>query len=287
MEYSVSVPPDKQIIYDESPTSLMLGPVTNALITSLPFRITACQSEAIRDILMDLEQPQRSERLVQGDVGSGKTLVTAFAIFRAVEAGFQAALLAPTELLAHQHLNVLEDYISLIRRKMSSSSHDSDGKAESSTSLRPTVRLIKGALQNKERRSLLIELQRGDVDIIVGTHALLGTEVLSCFKRLGVAVIDEEQRFGVLQRQKLAKLTNTFYTTATPIPRSLSKVRYVTSKISCTCCYSTSLSLIADLVGIYEVNNFAFQASFQSASANNSAPSNSNAGPNFKIANPC
>ena len=190
------------------------GSLTSKLKSSLPFNMTACQRRAVEEIWAQLGQPERMVRCVQGDVGSGKTLVAILAMMHAVEGGQQAALLAPTQILANQHHNVIRKHCEMIRNQLS----EEQGGVPV---LRPNVRIITGNVKAKERDALLRELRDGSVDIVVGTHALLTDNVADSFCSLGLVVIDEEQRFGVKQRDHLGDRSNVLFTTATPIPRSL------------------------------------------------------------------
>lgn len=189
------------------------GVFTNLLLENLPFKLTNCQRTAIDEVWEHMGTRERMVRCVQGDVGSGKTLVAILAMLRAVEDGKQAAMLAPTEILAKQHYNVIREHLQLIRTQLTKS----DGKVHT----RPTVALLTGGLRGKKRESLLEEIRSGNVDVIVGTHALLTDSASSSMAALGLVCIDEEQRFGVEQRDFLGDRTNVIYTTATPIPRSL------------------------------------------------------------------
>lgn len=171
----------------------------------LPFQLTPGQDEAVREIGADVSRETPSNRLIQGDVGSGKTAVALHAMLLAVLAGHQASLMAPTELLAEQHA-------AGIGRMLSGS--------------RVKVALLTGGMAQGERDSLLARVASGEVDILVGTHALLTEDVR--FKSLALAVIDEQHRFGVHQRAKLRAAGNDANTTphvlvmtATPIPRTL------------------------------------------------------------------
>jgi ATP-dependent DNA helicase RecG len=184
------------------------GLYTSKLEDILPFKLTTCQRTAMDEVWKDMAGRSRMSRLVQGDVGSGKTVVAIMAILRAIEDGKQGAMLAPTEILAKQHYEVLSKYFEAI----------SDAKPDS-RKLR--VELITGTVKGKVRLQLLDDLKNGLVDALVGTHALLGEAVADSFPSLGIVVIDEDQKFGVNQRDSLALRANTLFTTATPIPRSL------------------------------------------------------------------
>ena len=183
-----------------------IGPATRALIASLPFRLTGAQERALEEIRKDMATPGAMLRLLQGDVGSGKTLVAALAMTTVVDAGAQAALLVPTELLARQHADTLREL------------------------LRPvglSVELLTGAASREARGSVLNRLSSGAVSLVVGTHALLERDV--AFKNLGLAVVDEQHRFGVLQRAVLRQKgegVHLLAMTATPIPRSLALTVY-------------------------------------------------------------
>ncbi|MBX6362756.1 MAG: ATP-dependent DNA helicase RecG [Gemmatimonadetes bacterium] len=177
-----------------------------ALYHRLPFRLTGAQTRALREIFADMTSPRRMNRLVQGDVGSGKTVVALFAMLLAVESGYQAALMAPTEILAEQHARTL-------RRLLAD--------------LPVRVVLVTGRLGAAERREVVQALAEGDAHIAVGTHALIQERVR--FHRLGLAVVDEQHRFGVHQRRALAELgerADVLVMSATPIPRSLALTLY-------------------------------------------------------------
>jgi ATP-dependent DNA helicase RecG len=183
---------------------------TDALIAplyrSLPFTLTAAQTRALREIVEDMTSPRRMNRLLQGDVGSGKTVVALFAMLLAVESGWQAALMAPTEILAEQHAVTL-------RRLLGG--------------LPGTVELLTGSLGAAARREALGRIGDGSAHVVVGTHALIQQGV--SFHRLGLAVIDEQHRFGVRQRLALAErgdATDVLVMSATPIPRSLALTVY-------------------------------------------------------------
>jgi ATP-dependent DNA helicase RecG len=176
------------------------------LVDSLRFSLTRAQVRVINEISRDMESPRPMNRLLQGDVGSGKTIVALCAMLIAVENGYQAAFMAPTELLAEQHFATL--------------SHLLHG-------LPVTIRLLVGAQKSAPRRAILGEIREGSAQIVVGTHALFEKDVE--FNRLGVVTIDEQHRFGVMQRASLrGKGSNpdVLVMTATPIPRTLSLTLY-------------------------------------------------------------
>jgi ATP-dependent DNA helicase RecG len=167
----------------------------------LPFSLTKAQKKVIGEILQDLESPTPMNRLVQGDVGSGKTIVGVFAILAAIQSGYQAALMAPTEVLAEQHYRKLVSWFNLLHLP---------------------VELLTGSTKTAKRRQVLAQLETGELPLLVGTHALIQDPVN--FQRLGLVVIDEQHRFGVQQRARLlskGQAPHVLTMTATPIPRTL------------------------------------------------------------------
>ena len=180
--------------------------LTTALKAALPFELTRAQSRATREIVDDMASPRRMHRLLQGDVGSGKTVVALFAALLAVENGFQAAIMAPTELLAEQHARTVHGLLE-------------------SLGIRPV--LVTGSLGARDRRAASERLASGAALIAVGTHALV--EEATVFGKLGLAVIDEQHRFGVEQRAALGakgERPDVLLMSATPIPRSLALTLY-------------------------------------------------------------
>ena len=182
-------------------------PVVKQFVEQLPFALTGAQRRAAWDILQDFERAVPMNRLLQGDVGSGKTVVAGLAARQAADAGFQTALMAPTEILANQHAETLQTLLAPFGVR---------------------VGLLIGSVKGKARATLYEQIANGEVDVVVGTHALIQDKV--SFKRLGFVVIDEQHRFGVDQRQRLlAKsehLPHLLAMTATPIPRSLALTVY-------------------------------------------------------------
>ncbi|TQR38335.1 ATP-dependent DNA helicase RecG [Lysinibacillus sphaericus] len=170
-------------------------------IASLPYELTGAQKRVVNEICKDLKEPHRMNRLLQGDVGSGKTVVAAICLYAAVTAGFQGALMAPTEILAEQHAENLKEWFEPFGVR---------------------VALLSGSTKAKERRLLLEELANGDIDILIGTHALIQPDVV--FYKLGFVITDEQHRFGVEQRRILrdkGENPDVLFMTATPIPRTL------------------------------------------------------------------
>ncbi len=176
------------------------------LRAGLPFKLTLAQERVIGEILLDMAGKHPMARLVQGDVGSGKTVVAAMALLRAVECGYQGAMMAPTEILAEQHFAYLKDELEPLGAKVS---------------------LLTGSSGKREREEILQQVAAGECDVLVGTHALIQEGV--AFKALGLAVTDEQHRFGVRQRAELQQKGNNPHVlvmTATPIPRTLALTLY-------------------------------------------------------------
>ncbi len=174
----------------------------------LPFELTGAQKRVLKEIRKDLGIGIQMNRLLQGDVGSGKTIVGLMCMLIALDNGFQAALMAPTEILAQQHYSSISEYV--------------DG-------LNINVGFLSGSVKGKKRKLLLQQLEEGEIDIIIGTHALLEDPVK--FKNLGLAITDEQHRFGVAQRARLWKKSighppHILVMTATPIPRTLAMTLY-------------------------------------------------------------
>jgi ATP-dependent DNA helicase RecG len=182
-------------------------PVVKSFVAQLPFQLTGAQRIASWDILQDFEKQVPMNRLLQGDVGSGKTVVAGLAARQAAHEGFQTAVMAPTEILASQHAETLNTLLSPFGVK---------------------VGLLTGSVKGKARQTLYAAIANGDVHVVVGTHALIQSTVT--FHRLGFVVIDEQHRFGVNQRQALLGkseyMPHLLAMTATPIPRSLALTVY-------------------------------------------------------------
>lgn len=169
-------------------------------IDSLPFELTDAQKHSVNEIFRDLKAPLRMHRLLQGDVGSGKTVVAAICMYALKTAGFQSALMVPTEILAEQHA---ESLVEIFGDRMN-------------------VALLTGSVKGKKRKLLLEQLNDNEIDCIIGTHALIQDDVV--FNNVGLVITDEQHRFGVNQRQLLREkgaMTNVLFMTATPIPRTL------------------------------------------------------------------
>lgn len=173
----------------------------------LPFSLTNAQQRAIKEIRNDMRTSHQMNRLLQGDVGSGKTIVGLFSMLIAIDNGFQATMIAPTEILAQQHFNSISKYMSQMSIK---------------------VELLTGSTKLKERKKIFPKLIEGEINILIGTHAILEDNVV--FNNLGLCIIDEQHRFGVEQRAKMWKKNTTpphiLVMTATPIPRTLAMTVY-------------------------------------------------------------
>jgi ATP-dependent DNA helicase RecG len=182
------------------------GRLIAAAKKALPFSLTDAQREALKEIFADMRSENRMVRLLQGDVGSGKTIVAFFAMLGAVESGAQAVLMAPTEILARQHLESLSELA------------DATGVC---------MEVLTGRDKGAARREKLSRLKNGEIDILLGTHALFQDDVI--FKDLALVVIDEQHRFGVRQRIALTQKgpkPDFLVMTATPIPRTLALTSY-------------------------------------------------------------
>ena len=192
------------------------GKLAQSLLTALPFALTAAQQRVLDEIRADLERAHPMQRLVQGDVGSGKTIVAALAALVAVEDGYQAAIMAPTELLAEQHWRNFNHWLQ---------------------PLGVEVAWLSGKLKARNRRSMLELISSGRAPLAVGTHALFQAEVE--FAKLGLVIVDEQHRFGVHQRlllrekgRRLGVVPHQLIMTATPIPRTLAQAFYADLDVS-------------------------------------------------------
>ena len=182
------------------------GQLRKKVLDTLPFKLTAAQEKVLREIAADQAAPYRMLRLLQGDVGSGKTIVALLTMLNAVECGTQAAIMAPTEILAKQHLETIQPLCENIGIR---------------------AELLTGRVKGKTRTQILEDLSAGNIDILIGTHALFVDDVT--FKDLSCVIVDEQHRFGVHQRLALSNKGNKadiLVMTATPIPRSLVLTAY-------------------------------------------------------------
>ena len=206
----------RQMQRHQAPVLQGESPLAQQLLSHLPFALTAAQQRVLQDIYQDLAQPLPMQRLVQGDVGSGKTVVAALATIAAVASGYQAVMMAPTELLAEQHFQTFNNWL---------------------TPLGINVGWCAGKQTTAQRRQAIAALENGDLKVAVGTHALFQDEVI--FANLGLVIIDEQHRFGVHQRlalrdkgRKLNSYPHQLVMTATPIPRTLAMTAYADLQVS-------------------------------------------------------
>ncbi len=184
------------------------GRLTDNFLSSLPFELTGAQKRVIKEISLEMCSPNMMHRLVQGDVGSGKTIVAVYALLLSVQSGYQAVLMAPTEILAEQHFIVL-------------------GNLLKGLAVDVKIGLLVGGKSKKEKNILVDAIKNKEIDIVVGTHALLEDDVV--FNNLGLVIIDEQHKFGVMQRARLrakAKNPDMLIMTATPIPRTMTMTVY-------------------------------------------------------------
>ncbi|MBS1156320.1 MAG: ATP-dependent helicase RecG [Proteobacteria bacterium] len=188
------------------------GELAAKLLQQLPFGLTRAQQKVLAEINADLGEPHPMQRLLQGDVGAGKTVVAALAACHAIEAGWQVALMAPTEILAEQHFRKLADWLAPLGLQ---------------------VAWLTGSLKSKEKKAALAQAQEGHAQLIVGTHALFQQDVE--FERLGLVIVDEQHRFGVAQRLALrgkGASPHQLMMSATPIPRTLAMSFYADLDVS-------------------------------------------------------
>ncbi|SES66395.1 ATP-dependent DNA helicase RecG [Natronincola peptidivorans] len=196
----------KRVINEKKSPSLNINEGLSSFINSLPFELTKAQKIVLKEIMEDLEEGTPMNRLVQGDVGSGKTIVAIIALYKAFINGFQGALMAPTEILAEQHYVAIRQLLEPIGVR---------------------VGLLIGSIKKSNKQQLLQEIKVGKIDIVVGTHALIQETV--CFRQLALVITDEQHRFGVRQRAILADKGDNphiLVMTATPIPRTLALILY-------------------------------------------------------------
>ena len=197
----------RRVVDEETGVSFSVkSPLARRLVDSLPFSLTKAQIRVIREISGDMAESKPMNRLLQGDVGSGKTVVALLSMLIAVDNGYQAAFMAPTEILAEQHYKTLSTLLK---------------------GLPVNIRLLVGAQRSRLRQDVLEDTRRGDAQIVVGTHAIFEKKVE--FHRLGMVVIDEQHRFGVMQRAMVrakGEHPDVLVMTATPIPRTLSLTIY-------------------------------------------------------------
>lgn len=200
-------------------------PVLDKFLSSLPFKLTAAQHRVLGEILADLEKPRPMSRLLQGEVGSGKTVVATAALLVGAASDYQGAFMAPTEILAEQHFANLCQLLSRAGEQVVGEDNLSSYSGLLSRPL--TMALLIGGINQARKQEIQQLIASGDIDIVIGTHALFQKEVE--FQRLGLAVVDEQHRFGVTQRSALRQKgfnPHVLVMTATPIPRTLALTLY-------------------------------------------------------------
>ena len=202
----------KSMATDDKKGFSFTGSFAKDFVNKLPYKLTNAQNKVLADVLLDMKSKKPMNRLIQGDVGSGKTIIAEAAIVQAVLNGAQAAFMAPTEILASQHFETLK---------------------KDFEKLNINIDYIDGSLGAKERREALQRLESGETNVVIGTHALISSSVT--YKNLGLVITDEQHRFGVSQRRMLSEKGNNpdvIVMTATPIPRTLAVVLYADLDIS-------------------------------------------------------
>jgi ATP-dependent DNA helicase RecG len=197
-----------------APALPVIGALSDALLKSLPFTLTDAQQRVLQEIRTDLQAHYPMQRLLQGDVGSGKTVVAALAAAQAIDSGYQAALMAPTEILAEQHFRKIESWL---------------------TPLGINIAWLTGSLRKREKDEAKTRIESGVAKLVIGTHALIQQEVE--FARLGLVIVDEQHRFGVAQRLTLrnkgvGSVPHQLMMSATPIPRTLAMTYFADLEVS-------------------------------------------------------
>ncbi|MFM7227943.1 MAG: ATP-dependent DNA helicase RecG [Betaproteobacteria bacterium] len=197
-----------------APALSVVGPLSAAFLKSLPFTLTDAQQRVLREIRADLQAHFPMQRLLQGDVGSGKTVVAALAAAQAIDSGYQAALMAPTEILAEQHFKKIESWLA---------------------ALGVNIAWLTGSLRKREKDEAKARIESGAATLVIGTHALIQQEVE--FARLGLVIVDEQHRFGVAQRLTLrnkgvGSVPHQLMMSATPIPRTLAMTYFADLEVS-------------------------------------------------------
>lgn len=206
LELQLGLMLERQRIGENNGISFSIADELKSFISGLNFKLTNAQKKAVKEILCDMKSNKQMNRLVQGDVGSGKTIVAAIAIFNAVKCGYQCAMMAPTEILASQHCGTLKELFG---------------------DFGINVELLSGKVTQKQKDEIKKKLKSGEIDVITGTHAVIQEDVE--FKNLGLVITDEQHRFGVRQRALLnmkGKNPDVLVMTATPIPRTMALFIY-------------------------------------------------------------
>lgn len=194
--------------HDSSGIVIKSTSMSDKLLNSIPYSLTNAQMKVIDEIKRDMSSPKPMNRLIQGDVGSGKTIIAVYALLAAVNSGYQASMMAPTEILARQHYETIREYLAM-------------------ADIHANIAFLSGSIKTKDKKEVTDKLKNGEIDIIIGTHALIEDTVE--FKNIGLVVTDEQHRFGVRQRGRLSgkgKNTDMLVMTATPIPRTLALIIY-------------------------------------------------------------
>ena len=203
------------------------------IINDLPYELTNDQKKALNDIFNDFKNGKKMNRLIEGDVGSGKTIVAILASLMVVDKNMQVGFMAPTEILAEQHFNTLVNFLSNVKQRDKSLSVSKKETSNIFTIGDITIALLTGSTKIKHRREILEKLRNGDIDILVGTHALYSNDVI--YKNLALCITDEQHRFGVGQRKSFEEKSlnaNVLIMSATPIPRTLAMLLYADMDIS-------------------------------------------------------
>jgi len=204
------------------------GELVDAFISNLPFQLTPSQKKVLAEIKQDMAKPQVMQRLLQGDVGSGKTVVATIASLFAIQGGYQVAFMVPTEILAKQHYEKIKSQSQCVSLPEGGKvSAQASPKGAKSQGKELSIELVTGSLEKKKKEGVYLDIKYGKIDLVVGTHALLEENVE--FKNLGLVVIDEQHKFGVGQRALLPEKgpnPDVLIMTATPIPRTLAITLY-------------------------------------------------------------
>ena len=201
----------------------IVGKAFHSQYNTLPFPLTNAQKRVLREIQTDLKSGRQMNRLLQGDVGSGKTIVALLTALLSVDNGYQACIMAPTEILANQHFETISKLLSPLNEQLAKAGEKA-----------LNCQLLTGSTTPKQRVALHEQLQNGEINILIGTHALIEKDVI--FANLGLCIIDEQHRFGVAQRAKLweknVRAPHVLVMTATPIPRTLAMTVYGDLQVS-------------------------------------------------------
>lgn len=196
-------------------------------VSCLPFKLTAAQERVLEDILGDMAQVKPMCRLLQGEVGSGKTIIATIALLTTIANNYQSAMMAPTEILAEQHFNTISNIFSLIGKRTTPEDNKNISLYEGISDRKLAIALLTSNTGKRQRDDIYQRLKEGQIDIVLGTHALIQKEL--DFKALALAIVDEQHRFGVMQRVTLGRKgynPHLLVMTATPIPRSLALTLY-------------------------------------------------------------